>query len=110
MKTCGTSRAHPEPGGQPMHRNVWNWMVLQRKPHFKNGIVPRSWQISNRWYEFSKWHGVREAIHGCLMHRLWARREGTVCVNLASERDNAGAVAHRFPDRLLGPIRYRGTH
>ena len=69
VKTRSTGRAHPEPGGQPVHRYVWNRMVLQREPHFKNGIVPRCWQVSKSRYEFSKWHGIREGIHGCLMHR-----------------------------------------
>ena len=64
MKARGTGRAHAESGGQPVHRYVWNGMVLQRKPHFKNGVVPRSLQVAKRRYEFSEWHGIREGIHG----------------------------------------------
>src|SRR5260370_10432637 len=85
-------------------------MVLQRKPNFKNGVVPGSWEVPKRRYEFSEWHGIREGINGRLMHRSEAGGEWTVHVDLASERHNTGAVAYRFTHRLFGPIRHWSTY
>ena len=86
-------------------------MVLQREPHLKNGIMTRCRQFPKRRYEFSKRHGVREGIHGCLMHRPQAVGElDGQCVDLAAKRDNTGEIAHRFPRSLPRPIRHRRAY
>ena len=80
-----------------MKRDVWNRVVLECESHLKNGIMTRRRHVPKRRQEFSKRHGVCEGIHGFIMHRTQSVGELTVCLDLASKRDNTGEIAHRFP-------------
>jgi hypothetical protein len=86
-------------------RYVGNGMVLQGKPYFENGVMPRRWVIAKCLHQFRKRHRIREGIHGRLMHRAQALGKRTIRFDLASKRDYTGAVAHCFPRCLSRPIR-----
>src|SRR4030095_2663570 len=79
-------------------------MVLQRKAHLEDRSMPRGSRVTQRVRQLGKWHGVREAVHGVLMHCFQARGKWTIRVDLSTQWHDAGAVAHCLSHRLLRPI------
>src|SRR4030095_1123158 len=79
-------------------------MVLQRKAHLEDRSMPRGSRVTQRVRQLGKWHGVREAVHGVLMHCFQARGKWTIRVDLSTQWHDAGAVAHCLSHCLLCPI------
>ena len=89
-----------------MKGDVWDRMILQGEPHLKNridGPAPVSLQAPARVRQ-TAWRSRRiPRLPDAPQCKL--SENGAVGIDLAAQRNDAGAVAHCFAHGLLGPVR-----